>query len=190
MKFIDNGPSIPDELLLARDQGRVVFFCGAGASLAKAGLPDFFGLTEKVIKSLGVTSESPVHKVLEQAWQVQEETGVSGLISADRLFGLLEREFYRTDIENAVAEALKSDNPDLTAHRIMIDLATTPTNLVRLVTTNFDRLFNDSDPTLKSWQPPTLPDLSRPKDLNGIVYLHGRVSEGYLGRRRIVLNND
>ncbi len=157
MRFIDNGPSIPDELLLARDQGRVVFFCGAGVSLAKAGLPDFFGLTKKVIKSLRVTSDSPVHKVLEQAWKVQEKTNVPGLISADRLFGLLEREFYRTDIEKAVAEALRSDNPDLTAHQVMIDLATTPTGLVRLVTTNFDRLFNDCDASLNSWQPPSLP---------------------------------
>ncbi len=179
MRFIDNGPSIPDELLLARDQGRVVFFCGAGVSLAKAELPDFFGLTKIVINSLGVTSDSPVHKVLKQAWEVQKKTNVPGLISADRLFGLLEREFYRTDIENAVAEALKSDNPDLTAHQIMIDLATTPTGLVRLVTTNFDRLFNDCDTSLNSWQPPTLPSLARPKDFNGIVYLHGRASEDY-----------
>lgn len=179
MRFIDNGPSIPDELLLARDQGRVVFFCGAGVSLAKAELPDFFGLTEKVIKSLGVTSDSPVHKVLEHAWEVQEKTNVPGLISADRLFGLLEREFYRSDIEKAVAEALRSDNPDLTAHQVMIDLATTPTGLVRLVTTNFDRLFNDCDASLNSWQPPSLPSLARPKDLNGIVYLHGRASEEY-----------
>ena len=179
MRFIDNGPSIPDELLLARDQGRVVFFCGAGVSRAKAKLPDFFGLAERVVNSLGVTSDSPVHKVLKQAREVQERTNVSGLISADRLFGLLEREFYRTDIENAVAEALKSDNPDLTAHQIMIDLATTPTGLIRLVTTNFDRLFNDCDANLNSWQPPTLPRLARPKDLNGIVYLHGRASQDY-----------
>lgn len=179
MRFIENGPSIPDELLLARDQGRVVFFCGAGVSLAKAGLPNFFGLADQVINSLGVTSDSPVHRVLEQAWKVQERTSVPGLISADRLFGLLEREFYRTDIESAVAEALKSDNPDLKAHKIMIDLATTPTGLVRLVTTNFDRLFNDCDESLNSWQPPALPSLARPKDLNGVVYLHGRVSEDY-----------
>lgn len=179
MRFLEGGPSIPDELLLARDQGRVVFFCGAGVSRAKAGLPDFFGLTEKVIKSLGVASDSPVHKVLEQAWEVQEKTNVPGLISADRLFGLLEREFYRDDIEKEVAQALHIENPDLTAHQTMIDLATTPTGLVRLVTTNFDRLFNDCNPSLQSWQPPNLPSLARPQDMNGIVYLHGRASEDY-----------
>ena len=32
MRFIANGPSIPDELLTARDDGRVIFFCGAGVS--------------------------------------------------------------------------------------------------------------------------------------------------------------
>ena len=43
MRFVANGPSIPDELLTARDEGRVMFFCGAGVSRAYAGLPDFFG---------------------------------------------------------------------------------------------------------------------------------------------------
>ena len=38
MQFIENGPSIPDELLNARDQGSVVFVCGAGVSQAR---PDF-----------------------------------------------------------------------------------------------------------------------------------------------------
>ena len=37
MRFFENGPAIPDELLHARDEGRVVFFCGAGVSQAKAG---------------------------------------------------------------------------------------------------------------------------------------------------------
>ncbi len=49
MRFFENGPSIPDELLIARDEGRVVFFCGAGVSKARAKLLDFFRLVEKVI---------------------------------------------------------------------------------------------------------------------------------------------
>jgi hypothetical protein len=31
MQFVANGPDIPDELLQAHEEGRVVFFCGAGA---------------------------------------------------------------------------------------------------------------------------------------------------------------
>jgi hypothetical protein len=179
LRFIDKGPSIPDELLLARDQGRVVFFCGAGVSRAKAGLPDFFGLAEQVIESLGVIAESPVRKVITEAKEIEARTEISGLISADKFFGLLEREFYPADIEHAVSQALKPDKPDLSAHQTMIDLATTPTGLVKLVTTNFDRLFNDSRPELSSWQPPQLPNPSRAKELDGIVYLHGRANEKY-----------
>ena len=49
MKFIESGPDIPDELLLALDEGRVVFFCGAGVSRANAKLPDFFDLAGQVM---------------------------------------------------------------------------------------------------------------------------------------------
>ena len=63
MRFLENGPSIPDELLLARDQGRVVFFCGAGVSRAKAGFADFFGLASSVTSELGVETNSPALKL-------------------------------------------------------------------------------------------------------------------------------
>ena len=32
MQFITHGPDIPDALLQAHEEGRVVFFCGAGIS--------------------------------------------------------------------------------------------------------------------------------------------------------------
>lgn len=39
--FLDNGAEIADELLVARDNGNVLFFCGAGVSMTYAGLiPD------------------------------------------------------------------------------------------------------------------------------------------------------
>jgi hypothetical protein len=85
MRFSAAGPSIPDELLIARDEGRVVFFCGAGVSRARAGLPDFVGLAQRVIDSLGVTADSPARKIVEEARDLEFRTGVSGLISADRV---------------------------------------------------------------------------------------------------------
>ena len=36
MRFAADGPDIPGNLLDARDDGEVVFFCGAGVSMAKA----------------------------------------------------------------------------------------------------------------------------------------------------------
>ena len=186
MRFFENGPAIPDELLHARDEGRVVFFCGAGVSRAKAKLPDFFGLAKKVMETLGVQADSSARKLLEEAYNVEAQTGVAGVIAADRIFGLLERDFSTALIETAVASALRpklqqNGKPDLTAHRIILDLATTREGLVHVVTTNFDRLFDDCGRGLLSWQRPRLPDPSRPKDMDGIVYLHGKVTYDYQG---------
>ena len=180
MRFFENGPAIPDELLHARDEGRVVFFCGAGVSQAKAGLPGFFGLAEEVMETLGVLVDSPARKLLEEARNLETKTGVVGVIPADRIFGLLEQDFPLNSIEEAVASALRPDDePDLTAHRTILDLATTREDLVHIVTTNFDRLFDDCGRDLSSWQRARLPDPSRPKDMNGIVYLHGKVTPDY-----------
>jgi hypothetical protein len=167
-------------LLLARDQGRVIFFCGAGVSRARAGLPDFFGLAEKVISTLRVSEDSPARKLMREAQEIDKRIGISGVISADRVFGLLEREFLPRDIEAAVASALKpAPNCDRSAHQILFDLATTPDGIIRLVTTNFDRLFEGCKDGLQLWQPPRLPDPARPVEMNGIVYLHGKVTQEY-----------
>lgn len=98
MRFLEYGPKIPDELLLARDQGRVVFFCGAGVSGAKAGLPDFYCLARIVLKRLGATEDSPAARILKEAKEIENRTGDAGLISVDRVFGLLERDFMVRDI--------------------------------------------------------------------------------------------
>jgi hypothetical protein len=135
MRFLADGPAIPDELLVARDEGRLIFFCGAGVSRARAGLSDFFGLARQVIEELGVVSDSPVRQVIEAAQQISS-MGMTDLISADRVFALLEREFLVTDIQAAVAKALKpSSTTDLSAHRLVLDLARWPDGKVRLVTT-------------------------------------------------------
>jgi hypothetical protein len=182
MRFLANGPSIPDELLVARDEGRVIFFCGAGVSRARAGLSDFVGLAQKVVETLGVISDSPAKRLIETAREIDSRTGVSGLVSADRVFGLLEREFLVRDIQAAIAGSLKPGlDADLSAHRIMLDLSRSPDGRVRLVTTNFDLLFEYCDRTLQTWKPPRLPDPQHDEDFEGIVHLHGLVDENYRG---------
>lgn len=180
MRFLADGPSIPDELLLARDQGRVIFFCGAGVSRAYAKLPDFFGLANKVIKRLVIDGNDPSYKLMQEAGKIEGNVGIPGVISADNIFGYLERDFTKRDIEEAVASALKPKvNCNLTAHKILLDLATTPEGNVQLVTTNFDRLFDDCGRKLQVWQPPRLPNPSLPNEINGIIYLHGRSTPNY-----------
>ena len=58
MRFLANGPSIPDDLLIARDAGDVIFFCGVGVSRHGAGLPDFLKLGGDVIDLLGAGDKS------------------------------------------------------------------------------------------------------------------------------------
>ena len=52
MQFIKNGPDIPERLLQAHEDGRVVFFCGAGISYP-AGLPGFKGLVDRIYAKPG-----------------------------------------------------------------------------------------------------------------------------------------
>lgn len=182
MRFLADGPSIPDDLLLARDRGQVVFFCGAGVSRARAQLPDFFGLANKVVTELRLDQDSPAYRFIQKIKKIDQCIGIPGFISMDRVFGLLERDFDSRHIEAAVAAALKPPaGCDLTAHKILLDLATTPQGTVQLITTNFDRLFDECGRNLRVWQPPRLPDTLRPNEINGIVYLHGRSKSDYTG---------
>ena len=205
MRFIKGGPFIPGELLTARDEGRVVFFCGAGVSQNSAKLPDFNGLTKQIISNLGASHDSAAYKAFFGAQRILDDIrklenpkhpeelkkleelkqlNQSGLISGDRVFGLLERDFFLEDIEEEVARALKPDSDiknHLHSHEIILQLARTPAGRTHLVTTNFDPLFENCAPDTKSIQPPMLPNLSAGEPLDGITYLHGRVNDDYSG---------
>ncbi|CAN7589676.1 SIR2 family protein [Phenylobacterium sp. LjRoot219] len=181
MRFFPDGPSIPDDLLLARDEGGVIFFCGAGVSRARAGLPDFFGLARRVVDHLRAATDSPARKVIEVAAGMAPIPGVGGLVPADRVFTLLEREFEVAEVRAAVAQALRPQpDADLSAHKILLDLATSADGSIRLVTTNFDLLFEDAAAgELARHAPPALPDPRRPSRFNGIIHLHGHVLADY-----------
>ena len=190
MRFIEDGPDIPDELLLALDEGKVMFFCGAGVSCAKANLPNFIGLAENVLEQLRVSKDDPADKILklarnepeEKTKTIEEQLGVSNFVSSDLIFSELEKDFETHDIETAVAMAL---NPPkgvcLKAHEIMLGLSTIKAGHTRLVTTNFDRLFEKCNSSLNAWQPPRLPDSNEISTFQGVVYLHGAANKKYNG---------
>ncbi len=52
MQFITDGPDIPDVLLQAHEEERVVFFCGAGISYP-AGLKGFDWLVDQLYERCG-----------------------------------------------------------------------------------------------------------------------------------------
>jgi len=182
LRFAANGPNIPDELLVARDEGRVVFFCGAGVSRAKAHLRDFIGLARSVADKLSISADKPARQLINAIETFPPIASVGSLISADRVFGLIERDFLSRDIYRAIAESLKPEGtPDLTAHRLLLDLARGPDGTTRLITTNFDLLFENCDSTISVSKHPRLPDPLRGQDFTGIIHLHGHVTADYSG---------
>src|SRR3546814_12195133 len=102
MRFITDGPSLPDALLTARDAGQVLFFCGAGVSQAKAGLPNFATLAGKVLTLLGSALDSPARRLFQIAQAFEEASGLPGLVATDRIFGILDRESEPTDRKRGV----------------------------------------------------------------------------------------
>jgi hypothetical protein len=165
---------------VARDEGRVLFFCGAGVSRARAGLPNFIGLAKSVLAQLHILPESPAQKLIDAAEQLEPIAGVGGVLAADRIFGLLERDYAITDIERAVGAALKPHGKiDLSAHRTLLALSRDVAGRVQIVTTNFDLLFEAAAPSAPVWTPDRLPDLSRTAGFAGIVHLHGVFDSAY-----------
>jgi hypothetical protein len=186
MRFLADGPNLPDDLLVARDEGQVIFFCGAGVSQARAKLPGFLGLAKTILTELGAVADGAARKLLATAEELEDRAipGLGSLVSTDRIFGLLEREFDVSDIRSKVARVLRPKGKvDLAAHKIILDLARAPDGRMRLVTTNFDRLFEMASPHIGNSAPPRLPDPSLPGDLQGIVHLHGSVTDDYSGAR-------
>lgn len=167
MQFTTNGLNIPDALLQAHEEGRMVFFCGAGISYP-AGLPDFKGLVEAIYQLNG-TALSDIEREAFDRGQF------------DATLDLLERRLpgQRLAVRRALEQALK---PDLNrkgatdTQGALLRLARNREGALRLVTTNFDRVFHTAAKrTGQAFQTYAAPMLPIPKNSrwNGLVYLHG-----------------
>lgn len=167
MQFIPGGPDIPEELLRAQEEGRLVFFCGAGISYP-AGLPGFKGLVDLVYKHTGAV-RTPI----------EEEAYNRG--NFDAMLDLLERRLpgQRLAVRKALAQALK---PNLRrpgardTHSALLRLASSRDGALRLVTTNFDSVFEAAakrdGQKFSSYSAPMLP-IPKNSRWNGLIYLHG-----------------
>ena len=171
MQFITNGPDIPDALLQAHEENRVVFFCGAGISYP-AGLPGFKGLVEEIYKRAGTTLT-----VIEREAFGHEQF--------DATLDLLERRLpgQRLAVRRALAKTLK---PKLRrkgatdTQAALLRLARDREGALRLVTTNYDRIFHvAARRTGQEFQTYAAPMLPIPKNSrwDGLVYLHGLLPE-------------
>lgn len=167
MQFIANGPDIPDSLLQAHAEGRVVFFCGAGISYP-AGLPGFKGLVDQIYERVG-TRRSPIE---QEAYSRNQ---------FDATLDLLERRLpgQREAVRRALADALKPKwrkKGATETHAALLALGKSPEGPLRLVTTNFDRIFERIGKRrfveFRSHSAPMLP-IPKNSRWDGLVYLHG-----------------
>ena len=164
MQFVKNGPDIPERLLQAHEDGQVVFFCGAGISYP-AGLPGFDGLVKGVYENLAVQPDPTQQAAIKSG---QFDTAI-GLLEDNIVSG-------RKTVREALAKIL---TPDLSApgatttHEALLTLGKNREGRTRLVTTNFDRLFENVIESkrlkIERFQAPLLP--TPKKRWDGLVYL-------------------
>jgi len=171
VQFVTDGPDIPDALLHAHEEGDVVFFCGAGISYP-AGLPDFKGLVQEIYRLSG-TAFSDIER--EAFCHKQYDTTLD----------LLERRLpgQRAAVRRQLARVLEPDlcREDATSvHEALLQLGRCREGALRLVTTNFDRVFHAAAERighqLKSYAAPTLP-VPKNSRWDGLVHLHGLLPE-------------
>lgn len=163
MRFITNGPEIPDRLVQSHEDCKVVFFCGAGISYP-AGLPGFEGLTRRLFEDLGEEPNSTEKAAFEEK-------------RFDVAIDLLERRIRNRPMVREKIRAILTppdlENPTSTnTHKAILTLGQSKDNSLRVVTTNFDRIFLEVDPSLMPYAAPLLP-IPKKSRWNGLVHLHG-----------------
>jgi len=206
MRFVPDGPVIPNPLIRKWRDGKVLFLAGAGVS-KPAGLPLFRGLALDIYQHLN----DPVHGALTGG---QDEGGRDRILAdeglsakrkveteffldnqLDRLFAAMEARLDHDEhgrptqrrVRDALEVVLRRAPAFAQGHRDLLRLSVPPgsTNaaqgaLCRITTTNFDLLFE------QAWQtefgtPARMFDARlapRPgaTDFAGIIHLHGMLN--------------
>ncbi len=170
VQFVKDGPYLPERMLYAHEEGRVVFFCGAGISYP-AGLPGF----EDLVKELyGALSETP-SDIEDAARRDKNFDVVLGLLELRLVCG---REMVRKELPKVLRPNLEAPKATAT-HDALLTLSQDRERNTRLVTTNFDRIFEEVVETrnlsVERCEAPRLPIPKR--RWSGLVYLHGLLSD-------------
>ena len=162
MQLVKNGPYLPAPLLTALEEDELVFFCGAGISMPA--LPDFRALVEKARRELLPGQEPDEGRDYErQLYRIERKT----------VPGAMRRK---------VAELLATPPaPDTLLHEAILRLSCGSGKAPRLVTTNFDGLFEAAARKLGIAPAcDAAPRLPRPDRhfWRAITHLHGRIGDG------------
>ncbi|MBF2761092.1 MAG: SIR2 family protein [Ectothiorhodospiraceae bacterium AqS1] len=185
VQFIRGGPHVPERFLQAHEEGRVVFFCGAGISYP-AGLPNFECLAKKLFNNLRGDLDDAQKKAMDER-------------RYDKAIGLLEENVVggREGVRKEMASILEPDLRDKSAimtHESLLVLSKTHKENTRLVTTNYDRIFeeiiNKKSLSIERYKAPFLPNPKKSR-WNGLVYLHGLLEKSPTQRdlNRLVISS-
>lgn len=177
MRFLEDGADIPDELIRAVTAGDAMFLCGAGVSV-RVGLPSFELLTGRVYSRIG---ETPGGEPAERNAIASREF--------DRALRSLEKRTHlpRTEspVRKAVSELLIAPGCGLPDHLAVLQLSRDIEGRPRLLTTNFDTLFEHAARAAGMINIPSHAGKSIPKPGGerdyGILHLHGRIADATLG---------
>lgn len=169
MQFITNGPDIPDALLQAHEEGRVVFFCGAGISYP-AGLKGFDWLVDEIYRLCGTGRK----RLEEKAFKNKQFDTTLNLLE-DRLPGGRPGLAMRKSLAKALKPNLRKKGA-IDTHSALLTLGRGRDGALRLVTTNFDQVFHKAakrtGQVLRAYGAPMLP-VPKNSRWNGLVFLHG-----------------
>lgn len=189
-------PSLPEDLLLARDQGRVLFVVGAGASYPKpTQLPDFGGLVAKIYDIVDPSMSSPIKAVSKKDGPKWYE--VTDLLSHEQrtelkffcqrefdvVLGMLERRIdgdpsKESTMRQAATEVLSQTIEPNPVHDALVRLGQRYGQTL-LVTTNFDRLLSEAASKLRvqheAFARGEIPNPSSSRDFGGILHIHGKL---------------
>ncbi len=179
LKFDPGGPILPFELITSQEKGEVVFLCGAGVSMGPpVNLPDFVALVRKIYTQLG------------EDWMLHppEREGMETNLAPDRTLNALFKRLahQKPAILEALRQALATTSGGTMFHYDLLRLSR-GLNDVRIVTTNFDTLFERSwrkfaKSSLESHAAAGMPDPGSAA-WNGVFHLHGRLADEDLGFR-------
>ena len=152
------GIDYPDEVIRALLERRLVVFAGAGVSMdAPTSLPNFDGLVREFEAST------------RQA-RAERET-------IDQYLGRIQFE-RKVEVHARVIRLLTRNEPLPNQNHTNLLKLFGSSGAVRLVTTNFDLMFEEAAETLgwklKSYTAPAMP---RARDFKGIVHLHGSIED-------------
>lgn len=171
MQLIKNGPNIPEDLLQAHEEGKLIFFCGAGISYP-AGLPDFKGLVKAIYANLYTDFYE------DEKYNFERE-------QYDIVLNKLEKRIpgQRFALRKALKKSLmvtNNNSNDTQLHKALLKLSIQKDKSIKLITTNFDLLFEKAIQELKlsvnTTSAPNLPIIKKHR-WDSLVYLHGKLPE-------------